>query len=777
MAVTKILVIVTEVEDEVNNRYVLCSLIVLSLFFCQVGVSNDYSGNMTMMEERFIHSDEPFYQTGIIGTPFSEIIDPFSNRIFIQYNIDRPSVLSYNFSLEGVSAISNVGFNIDFYESEKQYIPQLDDYSLGSHRFYITSTLLTTGLTLGDDGLVYASEQGFLIFDFIPTWGDNSNLVRLNLTVHEHHVFEDDATEYASDNSLSWLSDETWESLRFTAQDDGLFNISVSSHFDYATPGDWPGGTVSALHGYLIDLQHGKTGSWNTYSIGFYLDPGANVGIESWFDYEVLSLPQGEYYLILGSRQFEHLGELNLTLNVDRINTVSMSPNEEREIGVITDNPFILEVSPEYYQLNDLYFEITNGANWSVKAMRYYDTHSMFSAEYYQDTSTNYVNTLGFHDFIIMEQTFGLEASYPSPALSGDLFRDEVRAYGQHIMITNYTDISPAIATPMKNHFPKFYFTVLVEPLDSVHSETFNATIKFDAEEIPDIMEGANTLDFNMTSGPTSYFYKIPVESGTIIDATIAPMDYGVFGAAFLTIFPDVQTKKNWQITNEPYLAWSDPVGSVPYNVLGYNDNAHLRVMSVTDGYMILNPYSYSSYPSDLTEAELYVVIVDPIEYQIGDSISKELTSDSLVSYEFNVIKDRQYEIEMELSGIEANAIFFNEDGHSPFYMDDFNPWINLDPISSLIQSVVYTTKESNTSILAFAGVGTVNFTINEIEVASNHTTIYINNTVYVNNTIYLGYNTTEYNQAYTDGRNFGLIIAGAGVAGLMILIIILRRR
>lgn len=759
------------VLDEVNIRHILCSFILFSLFICQIGVSSNFQSDTIVSDQTFSISDNAIFHSEIVGTPFSEIINVTTDRLLIQYDIEEPSVVSFNFSLEGISASSGVGFGIEAYESEKQYIPQLDEYSYGTRLFYSTSAFLSTGLTLGDDWVVYASEPGFLMFDFVPTWSEPSDQIRINITVVEHYPIADATDIQIGDNAnMDWTTDDSWNSLHFSLTDDGLYNVSMSCYFDYETSSGWSGASVSLLTGTLIDLQHGRTYPWDTFSVGFYLDPGANVGTKHWTTHEVMSLPQGEYYLIVGAKQFEHLGEFNLTLNVENIDTVALLPNEQLELEFGDDgiNQFILEISPEYYYLNDLSFDITNGVNWSVKALNWMTIKAVFSAEYYEDTLTNYVNELRYNDFIILDSLIGHQDSYSSPALTGDGYRDEVITYGHYIQDDNGSTQLTSVSTHIKNKFPKFYFTVIAEPLDSIHSESFNATLNFNSQPIPDISEGVTTLDFDLTLGPSNYFYKVPVESGTIIDATITPTGYGSLGAVFLQIYPDVQTKNNWQIAFEPYLAWGDPIQTYPFRVGSINKAATLRVMAVADGYMILNPYSYSSYPSDLTEAELDISIIDPIDYEVGESVSAELTSETLIAYEFNVVEGIQYRFELELSGIDASSIFFNNEGYSPFQLSGLDPWVNVNPSSSMKQTVLYTANENTTAILAIVGEGIVEFTIDAIEIEF-HTTVNITDNGDLN--------TTEYDHGYSDGMVFGMLVAGGGVAGLMILIMILRRR
>jgi len=764
-------VIVKGVLDEVNVRHILCSFILFSLFICQIGVSSNFQSDTIVSDQTFSVSDNAVFRSVIVGTPFSEVINVTTDRLLIQYDVEKPSVVSFNFSLEGISAISGVGFGIEALESEKQYIPQLDEYSYGTRQFYTTSAFLSTGLILSGEQVRYASEPGFVMFDFVPTWSESSDLVRINLTVIEHHVLADATDiEIGENANTHWTIDDSWNSLHFSLTDDGLYNVSMSSYFDYETLGGWSGATVSLMAGVLIDIQHGRTYPWDTFSVGFYLDPGADVGTKHWTTHEVMSLPQGEYYLIVGAKQFEHLGEFNLTLNVENVDTISLSPNEQLELEFGDDgiNQFILEISPEYYYLNDLSFDITNGANWSVKALNWLTTKAVFSAENYENTLLNYVNEIRYTDFIILDSLIGHQDDYSSPALTGDSYRDEVITYGHYIQDNNGSTQLTSVSTTIKNKFPKFYFTVIAEPLDSYHSESFNATLNFDSQPIPDISEGVTTLDFDLTLGPSNYFYKVPVESGTIIDATITPTGYGSLGAVFLQIYPDVQTKNNWQIVFEPYLTWGDSIQTYPFRVGALNDAATLRVMAVADGYMILNPYSYSSYPSDLTEAELDIKIIDPVDYEVGESVSAELTSETLLAYEFNVVEGIQYRFEIELSGIEASSIFFNSEGYSPFQLTGLDPWVNVNPSSSMKQTVLYTANENTTAILAIVGAGSVEFTIDA--------NIWSNNTM-VNNTVYTDLNTTEYNQGYSDGMVFGMLIAGGGVVGLMVLIMILRRR
>ena len=115
-----------------NGRHILCSIILVSLLIFQIGGTGNIQNDTNVNEQVFSISDSsnPVYHSGTVGTPFSEFLNVTSNLLLIQYDIEEPSVVSYNFSLEGISAASGVDFTIEVLESQSQYIPHYDGYSV-----------------------------------------------------------------------------------------------------------------------------------------------------------------------------------------------------------------------------------------------------------------------------------------------------------------------------------------------------------------------------------------------------------------------------------------------------------------------------------------------------------------------------------------------------------------------------------------------------------------------------------------------------------------------
>ncbi|MGY5876512.1 MAG: hypothetical protein RTU30_12260 [Candidatus Thorarchaeota archaeon] len=756
-------------------RTLLISLLLLFSLLSQVGACSS-AGAITESNsfEAAADSVGAVIRSGVFGVTISELLNSTADRFQVHYNISEPSVVSYNFTLEGISAPSGVDLVIDVLKNERFYIPQLDDYSPETTPEMQTSAHLVTDLTLSAADYVYATEPGFLLFDFAPSWSEISDLIRINVTMIDHHKLAD-AVEVSSEDELTthWTTDGYWESFRFTLDSEGLYNITQSSYLDYETPLGWTAQAVNPISGLFMDLKHGEIGRWSTISPSFYVSDGVHSGTEEYTLSSVQSLPIGEYYLLFRVRQLEYLGEMNFTIKFERLETLTLGSNKQLALDFVSggSNEFLVEVTPEFYYMNDFYFNITQGVNWSVRAMKYATTRTVSSIEYFENATTHYMKYLRFEKFVMLDVNIGQVSAYPTPSLTGDQFRGSVLTYSSFIENDNGTIQKISIPTTIRNIFPKFYFTIFAEPIHPVHSSTFNVSLNMDSEPIPDISEGVTVLDFNLVSRPTYHFFKVPVQTGDIIEATITPTEFIADGGVLLQMFPDIQTQNYWQITYVPYLAWSESEEIVPYRVSTIEDPATLKIMAIADGYMVINAYSYSSYPSDLQEAELAIRIIQPSEYVIGSSESCELRLDEMKAYRFSVIAGVQYRFNLELYGLETNAIFLNSAGTTPFIQSGFEPWVSLSiGYRSLVQqSILYTANETGSIVLAFAGQGDVSFSITSIDI------------VLVNVTVTEPFNTTLLNQAYeegyNEGREFGMIIVGAGAGALIILVLFLRRR
>ncbi|MGY5852009.1 MAG: hypothetical protein RTU92_00410 [Candidatus Thorarchaeota archaeon] len=756
-------------------RTFLCSLLILCSLFGQVGTLSSPDKQLVLNSaEPAVDSFGAAIHAGTIGEPFSTMLNTTTDRLQVHYNISEPSVVSYNFTLEGISAPSGVDLDIDVLKNERFYIPQLNDYSHETTQERQTSAQLVTDLTLSAADYVYASETGFLLFDFALTWYEISDIIRINITMIEHHRLAD-AVEFNPEDELtiSLTTDDSHQSFRFTLDNDALYNMSQSSYLDYETPPGWTALAVNPLTGVLMDLNHGEIGRWSSISPSFYLSDGVHTGTEEYTQSSVLSLPKGECYLVLRTRQLEFLGEMNFTIKFERLETLSLSSNEQLELEFESggDNEFLVEVNPEFYYMNDFYFNITHGANWSVSSLKYATTRTISSIEYFENGTSHYMKYLRLEKFVMIDADFGLVTTYPTPSLTGDQYRGSVLTYSSFIENDNGTIQKISIPTTVRNIFPKFYFTIIAEPIHPIHSSSFNVTLNLDSVLIPDISEGVTVLDFNLLTRPSYHFFKIPVQVGDIVEATITPTEFIADGGVLLQMFPDIQTQNNWHITYEPYLSWSESVEIVPYRVSTVEDPATLKIMAIADGYMVINVFSYSSYPSDLQEAELDIRLIESSEYTLGSSESCELRFDKMKGYRFNVVAGVQYQFDFELFGLEANAMFLNNLGVIPFKQSGFEPWVSLSVgyRSIVQQSIMYTANETGSVVLVLVGQGDVRFSITTIDLTI------------ISVTTGEPFNTTLLNQAYeegyNEGREFGMIIVGAGAGALIIIVIFLRRR
>ncbi len=711
-----------------NRKIWKVSLLVISLLVFQFGLVNSLLPNMPG-NEGLSNQASVYALPAPVNDVTSFMVNESHPMESLEVVIIEPGIYRLNISFYvDIAPIGGVFPFVEFYQSVSQWMPGMGTY-LQTQQFFDSSTwfgMLNDSADYYDTDVI-AVRTGFIRVDFGISGPSAIDQVSANLTVDQLFAFSSlpDAMPLGQNSTLEWTTDQTWQGLRINLPSDNLYNISAYTRLDWDTTAGYPGGFISPVGVFLIDLEHGQYLSYNMWSPGHSVPAGPDANSSTIGPMINRNLMKGgDYYLLGKSNDFTFLNSsmANFTLSISAIPTQILLPNQPLELQFNTTpnvlDTYVAVTIPEGHYFN-AYFSNPSGSNWTVWGEdAWTGSYSGPYFEEYKDPSSIYNES----ETLERGWATAMGMGYPTPALDGNMYFEQWEAQATYTVYINGTNVAAIPPGPfgVNSWFNTFYFHVEAAPTSGIHSTTFNITANFEITPFPELTPGGLSFDFNSTIGPFYHIFAIPEASGNIYSASAIPTNYTSTGAIRIEdmMQPSPYLDWEWMSMFGPALGKSDPPsgGSWAQNT---NDSATLTYVAVRDRINYLWVRGPGMIGGDTTECQVSLDITPPMPYTLGTVSTVTLFDLDYATYTFNVVAGNTYILNLVLhyDGDIAYGYFIDIYGNTPFIVGTLFQYIIAASASfpfSMTYTASYTARYTGRVTFVVMASSTVDFSLGE---------------------------------------------------------------